>query len=842
MLDHAGRVTAWSDDARNWSGYAAADALGRHCGFLIAQAVPGTSAAALCGPDRDEREVTVTLSDGARREAHLTCRPLDLPGGTTSLLCELGEAAAPPRAEVRAAFADALLRTSPFGLGVIDNDLRYVVVNDALAEFNGIPVHEHIGRRIGEVVRAADDGAYERHLRAILETGEPLHNVLIATRTQGHRDRDRAWSVSFFRLTGRGGRVLGLGGLVVDVTQKETALLDASAVRQRLALVNEAGSKVGTTLVMAETARELAEFVVPEFADAASVEIREDFLVGGRLRSSDKPVSTMRLAVRSVLDADADGSLFTDPGSEHVHPVGSLTHQTLVRDHAWLGETPAGSASDGGTPADSRPPGSTTADRTPGGGPGSLVTVPLVARGRCLGLVRFARDARRDPLDDDDLKVAEELAARTALNLDNARMYEEERRIAVALQRDMLPSDHDITGRPGLEVAAHYWSTSRSAKVGGDWFDVIPLSGHRVALVVGDMMGHDIQAAAGMGQLRTAMHTLARLDLEPVDLLTRLDDIVQNSAAMQHATCVYAVYNTVTRQCAIVNAGHPPPVLRHRDGTTEILPVATGVPLGIGLGASEFENVELRLPQDGTLVLYTDGLIERRGQDIECGIETLRAALTRAAEPALPVQQVCDDLVAALSDDTGDDDLAVLMARTPAIPHHHCARWQLPPVAASVPRVRALVRAALRDWGLEPFLETAELMVSEIVTNAVRYARGDLDIQLARGETLVLEVADDDERLPHLTPIAPDDEHGRGLTLVDAIAGSWGARSIASGKVVWCELPLPPAESARDGELHTPVSHPAPGSERPSSASRPAPDPEPPSSVRESGGEPPAEG
>ncbi|MDI5970844.1 SpoIIE family protein phosphatase [Streptomyces sp. SL13] len=785
-LDHAGRISAWSADARSWFGHSSAEALGRHYDLLIAEAPPGAPAAALGAvASGDGRVMSVTLRDGSRRDALLTCSPLAEPGGTTGLLCQIGEMGRSPRSEVQSAFADALMRTSPFGLGVLDNELRYVMVNDALAEFNGMSVGDHLGSRVGEVVRAADGGEYEKHLRGVLETGEPLHNVVLATRSQGRRDRDKAWSVSFFRLTGREGQVLGLGGLIVDVTQKETALLDASAVRQRLALVNQAGSKVGTTLELAETARELTAFAVPEFADAASVEVREDFLGGGRFRSTDRPVSTVRLAGRSVLEDAADRALFADDRSEHLYPVGSRTHDTVRTGRPWLSDdvdaADLADLDDPGAPA--RPPGRN--------GLGSLITAPLLARGRCLGLVRFGRSSHRDPLDADDLKLAEELATRTALSLDNARMYEEERRIAVALQRDMLPGEHEITGRPGLEVASHYRSTSRSAKVGGDWFDVIPLSGHRVALVVGDMMGHDIQAAAGMGQLRTAMHTLARLDLEPVDLLTRLDDIVQNSPAMQHATCVYAVYNTVTRACGIVNAGHPPPVLRHRDGSTEIVAVDPGVPLGIGLGGTEFAVVDIELPEDSTLVLYTDGLIERRGEDIEVGIESLRSALGGPAPAGEALQELCDGLVTALVDLGGDDDLAVLMARAPSTPEHCWIRCKLPPEPRSVPLVRDLVRRTLHDWDLDALRDTVELLMSELVTNSVRHARGQVEIQMARGETLVVEVADDDERLPHLTRAADDDERGRGLTLVGDIAAQWGARSIDSGKVVWFELPLP---------------------------------------------------
>ena len=426
----------------------------------------------------------------------------------------------------------------------------------------------------------------------------------------------------------------------------------------------------------------------------------------------------------------------------------------------------------------------------PEGGLGSVVTAPLVARGRCLGLVTFGRSAARDPFDEDDRRVAEELTARTALNLDNARMYDDERRIALALQRNMLPGEKDIPLRPGLEIGYHYWSTSRSADVGGDWFDVIPLSGHRVALVVGDMMGHDIHAAAGMGRLRTAMHTLARLDLGPVDLLRRLDHIVETSPAMQHATCVYAVYDTVTRECGIASAGHPPPVLRRRDGSTETVPVRPGVPLGIGLGAPDFEVTELVLPEGGTLVLYTDGLIEQRGKDIDEGIGALESALAAPRPPELSVQQWCDDVVGEVAPWSAGDDLAVLMARATPMPGHRSARWSLPSEAVTAPRARSLMDRTLLGWGLHGLRETARLLANELVTNALRHGKGDVAIQVAKGGTLVVEVSDADERLPHRAELTSEGQWGRGLMLVDELAGKWGARSTNSGKVVWFELPL----------------------------------------------------
>ena len=533
-LDRAAHVTSWSPAAAARFGRPAAGVLGRHCRLIFADAalsaLAEASSRAASGEDYS-RIVPVTFRDGGQQDVLLTCSPLTTgrsrgePQGeeTTGLLCQLSdpvthggsaeerggeqEPGEGPRHGtsapngVPAAFMVAFLRTSPHGMGILDTELRYVVVNDVLAAFNGIPAEDHVGRSVSEIVRPADRGEYEKHLRRVLETGEPLHNVLISGRTEGHRDRDRVWSVSFFRLNSEDGRVLGLGGLIVDVTQQHPALLEASSVRQRLDLVNQAGSKVGTTLDMTETVRELTEFVVPGFADVATVEMRTDFLDGDAFPDPTEPVTTVLLAGRGAHDGPSGRPASAGSGSRVVRPVGSQAHRSLceglVRHEEHVEDEP-----------DLLPARALLG--FPEGGLGSVVTAPLVARGRCLGLVTFGRSAARDPLDEDDRRVAEELTARTALNLDNARMYDDERRIALALQRNMLPGEKDIPLRPGLEIGYHYWSTSRSADVGGDWFDVIPLSGHRVALVVGDMMGHDIHAAAGMGRLRTAMHTLAQ--------------------------------------------------------------------------------------------------------------------------------------------------------------------------------------------------------------------------------------------------------------------------------------------------------------------------------------------
>ncbi len=783
--DHTGRITAWSEQAATLFDRPAPEALGLKWDVLFGSDSCGQLDDALgrISQGQPYSEVLhVKASGGGLLHLALNCSPLIGASGETIMLCNISDMDLDRRAETQAAFMDELMRKSPFGLVMLDENLRYVLANDALGAINGVPAEAHIGRRVGEVVLTHDDGAYEQRLLETLRTGEPMHGMLVSGRTEGHRDTDRAWSVSLFRLAARDGQVLGLGGIVVDVTDKQTALLEASAARQRLALVNEASTRVGTTLEMPEIARELSMVAVPAFADLAVVKIRDDLFGDTVPEISSTPVRLLRLAGMDLMDNEASAELYRTHGDISREP-GSLLHECMRTRQARLlttidDEAIAALAQD-----------AEHARLIRESGLGSLIVAPFVARDRVLGVALFGRAASRTPMTAEDLKSGEELAARTATCLDNALAYSNERRIAVALQRSMLPEEGVIPQLSGLEIAHHYRPSSNAAQVGGDWFDVIPLSGHRIALVVGDVMGHDIHAAANMGQLRTAMRTLAQLDLEPVDLLARLDETVQKGTTMKYATCVYAVFNIVTRECSIVSAGHPPPLLRHADGTTEIIAVSPGVPLGVAIDDPEFAATDLVLPEDSTLVLYTDGLIEHRGEDIDTGIENLRAVLTADVDSA---RELCERVATELgSSSAAEDDLAVLMARVPSGADHGFAEWTLPPLPESVSKARSLIRQTLRVWDLPGLVDAATLLVSELVTNALRYATGDIELRLAKGGVLVCEVADGDVHVPRRRHSGPDEEGGRGLTVVSEYSRAWGTRPTSAGKVVWFELALP---------------------------------------------------
>ncbi|WP_424212018.1 SpoIIE family protein phosphatase [Streptomyces sp. BI20] len=425
------------------------------------------------------------------------------------------------------------------------------------------------------------------------------------------------------------------------------------------------------------------------------------------------------------------------------------------------------------------------------GGRRSLLA-PLRGRRRVIGAAVFLRNEERAEFDQDDLLVAAQLATHTALGIDKAVLYGREAYIADELQRTMLP---DSLPQPtGVRLASRYLPAAETARVGGDWYDAIPLPGSRVALVVGDVMGHSMTSAAIMGQLRTTAQTLAQLDLPPAEVLHHLDEQAQRLGSDRMATCLYAVYDPVSHRITIANAGHPPPVLLHLGGRAEVLRVPAGAPIGVG--GVDFEAVELDAPAGATLLLYTDGLVESRLRDVWTGIEHLRERLARTAQLTgldhpPPLEALCDEVLDMLGPGDRDDDIALLAARFDGIAPSDVAYWFLDPEETAPGRARRFARRALARWGLEELGDSLELLVSEVVTNAVRYAERPVTLRLLRTDVLRCEVGDDSPQLPRQRRARDTDEGGRGLFLVNRMARRWGATRLSSGKVVWFELTLP---------------------------------------------------
>ncbi|MFF8839731.1 SpoIIE family protein phosphatase [Streptomyces sp. NPDC015130] len=423
--------------------------------------------------------------------------------------------------------------------------------------------------------------------------------------------------------------------------------------------------------------------------------------------------------------------------------------------------------------------------------PGGLraVLAPLRGRRRVIGAAVFLRRPERAGFEPNDLLVAAQLATHTALGIDKAVLYGREAYIADELQRTMLP---DSLPQPtGVRLASRYLPAAETARVGGDWYDAIPLPGSRVALVVGDVMGHSMTSAAIMGQLRTTAQTLAGLDLPPQEVLHHLDEQAQRLGENRMATCMYAVYDPVSHRITVANAGHPPPILLHLGGRAEVLRVPPGAPIGVG--GVDFEAVELDAPAGATLLLYTDGLVESRLRDVWTGIEQLRERLAATAQltgpdHSPPLEALCDDVLDMLGPGDRDDDIALLAARFDGIAPSDVAYWFLEPEDAAPGRARRLARRALARWDLEELTDSVELLISEVVTNAVRYAERPVTLRLLRTDVLRCEVGDDSPQLPRQRRARDTDEGGRGLFLVNRLARRWGATRLSGGKVVWFEL------------------------------------------------------
>jgi hypothetical protein len=437
------------------------------------------------------------------------------------------------------------------------------------------------------------------------------------------------------------GQVLGALCYFRDITGQATSL------RQARALLERAGHQIGTTLDVHRTAAELADLAVPELADRTAVDLLDQVLQGENLpRTGPGTLRFRRVAVRDTTGAKVNFAV----GDLITAPLTSPPASAVWRGKPVLARNPAEIRRQA-----SYAPGN--AEALLARGVHTAMVVPLIARGVTLGVAPFSRAENPEPYDEADLRLASDLASRAAVHVDNARLYTREHHTAVTLQRSLLPQR--VPQVTGLQLAYRYEPASRTAEVGGDWFDVIPLKDGQVALVVGDVTGHSVHAAAIMGQLRTTTAALARLGCPPEEIMAQLSGVVAEHGAEAGATCLYAVYDPASRVCRLTSAGHLPPALRRPGGTTEFLDVPGGVMLGAG--PSRYPATDIDLPPGGVLALYTDGLVEHPGQDIATGMA--RLSRTLAASPARSLDQLCDGVLAGLGAGARDD-IALLLART----------------------------------------------------------------------------------------------------------------------------------------------------------------------------------
>ncbi|ULR48512.1 SpoIIE family protein phosphatase [Streptomyces deccanensis] len=772
VTDGDARVAYWSREAEDLLGYTSAEIVGRPLGDLV-----GADGATLRHRDGHLLDARVHLSPllGATQQQHFLVTTVPSPG--TGKLQDL--------------MWWMLEQQSP-SLSIYDRDARLLWANEATRRAVGFVQSEVRGRRLTEFLPGAAFEEAERRILRVGETGEPEYTELFVALPR--EPRAHAWAVDVFPLKDAHGRVHAVGLVSNDYSEQHHS-------RERMALLSEARTRIGASLDVTGTAQELVDVTVTvsRFADFVSVDLLQDVFRGALPRPGARtgPLTLRRAAQGGTRPLPPDAT--PGVGAVHTHPqsspvvrcqVAGRTVLASVRDPdivRWLAEDPA----------------QETYARA--FGTHSLLAVPVRARGVTLGAALFLRHAASpDPFGPDDLTVIEDLVAKVAVCLDNARRFTHERGIALALQRSLLPGRPTL--HPAVETASRYVPAGGDAGVGGDWFDVIPLPGARVGLVVGDVVGHGIRASATMGRLRTAVRTLADIDLAPDELLTHLDDIVTHSGLPQDAddaddtgdaspsqipgdigaTCLYAVYDPVTRTCSLARAGHPPPILVGPDEAAHVVDLPTGPPLG--LGSLPFEAAEFTLPENSVLALFTDGLIEGPHHDLDEGNRSLCRALAR---PQPSLEALCETVL-DIQHPEGGDDVALLLIRARALGPESLASWDLPSDPAIVAEARKRAGDRLTEWGLEEASFVTELVVSELVTNAIRYGTGPIRLRLIKDRTLTCEVSDGSSTSPHLRRARLSDEGGRGLLLVAQLTERWGTRYTPTGKTIWAEQVLHP--------------------------------------------------
>jgi PAS domain S-box-containing protein len=796
MLDARGVVTSWTRSAQALLAYPASEAVGIRLADLLAEPdarrVPDLVEA--CHQDGGwTGPLTALRKDG--HQVRIMARITSVQGGGRSRwLVLLSEPVHTPGRDIDRAVLEQMVSGSPMGFAIVDTELRFVWANAALEQFGGGSAHGRLGKRATDIQPHLGAESIEKQMRQVLATGDPVIGYEHIGRVRSDPYRESAFMMSFFRLEDDAGRPLGVYYTVFDITERHRT-------RRRLALLDRAGEHIGRSLDIERTAQELADVVVPEFADFVAVDLLEPVLRGDEPATA--PVAAtdgVRLRRAGLGQSPEDGDGLPPPGGTGgtggltAYPAGSPPVRCLATGlswrearldplvHEWARNVLAGRQSTVTQP-----------------GSHSAMIVPLRARGTTLGVTTFFRGKHHGRFDEEDLRLAEDLVARAAVCVDNARRYTRERNAALVLQRSLLP--HRLPEQDAVEVAACYRPADELTGLGGDWYDLVPLSGARVALVVGEVPGHGITAAAAMGRLRTAVRTLAALDLPPEEVLAHLDDLVARSAHEEGlemysaggdnlmaigSGCVYVVYDPSDGRCTMAAAGHPAPVVVAPDGAVTLVRLPQGPPLGAG--GPPFESVELAVEEGSTLLLHTDGLLAHGiAWSVDADQDRLRRALERSDAP---LALRCRNLVDALVPTRPHDDVALLMARTRRLGDGQVAAWDLPADPAVVADARRRAARQLDRWNLDELVFTTELVVSELVTNAIRYSEGPIRLRLIRERTLVCEVFDSGATAPHMRHPRTTDEGGRGLLLVSQVTQRWGTRFVPDGKIIWAEQPL----------------------------------------------------
>ncbi|MGW4516345.1 SpoIIE family protein phosphatase [Streptomyces sp. NPDC004393] len=796
LLDDRGTVVGWTQAAEQVVGHSAGQVVGRTADLVLPYFVDAPTTAAFVERCRARNgwpgTTEVLHRDGRVLDVSLRISMLRGQDGAVQWLASLADPAALPRETVGESVRGPLLTRVPIGISVRDPQLRCIWSNDTMETHDGIPRDRRLGRRLTDAHPDAKAEVLEAVMRQVLQSGTTkVHEYRTWLPTS--LGREHPFAVSFQCLQGADGQAVGVCVISSDVVESQRT-------RECLAVLGEAGARLGSTLDVMQASQELADLAVPRLADYVAVDLEQSISFGegppARIGVAGKRLPGLRRAGLASIRNGVPESPWMRGEVVVVPPLSPLS--AVLRAGTSRLEPVLGTGSGGWI--ETVPELARRARET---GMHSIMLVPIRARRTLLGVAVFVRTTNPVPFHETDLLLAEELVGRAAQSLDNARRYTRKHTAALTLQRNLLP--RRLMGGTAVEVASRYLPADADHCVGGDWFDVIPLSGARVALVVGDVVGHGLHAAATMGRLRTAVHTLAHLELPPDELLTQLDDTVQRLAeedcdlpeqipAVAGATCLYAVYDPATRRCTMASAGHPPPAIIDPQGRVTYPDLPAAAPLGVGLG-DPCESVELELAEGSVLAMYTDGLIETRDHDIEEGMHRLGAAL---AQPGGSLEGLCDLATATLPDQDPYDDVTLLLVRTRSLSPGQMASWTLPDDASVVRSARDLAERQLAEWGLEGLQDATKLIVSELVTNAVRHGTGPIGLRLIRHRVLTCEVSDTAVQGPHPHRAGPTDEEGRGLFLVAKTARRWGFRAVPDGKVVWAEqdLPRPPVPRA----------------------------------------------
>ncbi|GGN20012.1 hypothetical protein GCM10011578_050210 [Streptomyces fuscichromogenes] len=775
LLDGAGIVRRWSRGAVRLLGRRAEEICGQPVSTLFVDPTQWSRTEPPSDSARGPRGRSA-LRHRSGQTVEVTVDTARLDGSSEVLLLVTPVSSAAER-EDGLSFLRALLAQDHIGVAIHDTELNVVRTNVSSGMLGGRPLGED--GRLREAFFPEDVEKAEALLCGVLATGTPVIAEEQRMRAPDGTDWERSLSVSAFRVEDGRGVPTGVAVMFTDVTEQRRA-------RRRTEMSHAASVRIGGSLDVTRTAQALADVLVPALGDMASVDIADAVVEGKepmRVLDPCAELGLRRVAVASVGPWPADVITVGCPVPRFpdVPEVRMATMDGITVVHTSRQDL----LDIAGDPELIQ---STVPEKGH-----SVVGSPLFARGRLLGFVTLLRAERPEPFEQEDADLVFDIASRAALSVDNARRYTREHRAAVALQQRLLP--RTATRTTAAETVGSYVPAGGGADIGGDWFDAIPLPSLRVAFVVGDVTGHGLSAAATMGRLRTAIRTLADLELEPGELLIHLDDLVQQLADEADpeerdtigATCLYALYDPIDCGCSLASAGHPPPLVIEPGGTALPVQVSPGPPLGIG--SMPFDITTVRLKPGSTLALYTDGLVDQGPGGADQGIRELTDALAEACRGNRPLGETSCTVMAGASRPSPRDDMALLLARTRRLLAADIAAWDFPDDPAAVAEARSAVAARLDSWGLDELTFTTELIVSELVTNAIRYARGAVGLRLFHDDaTLVCEVSDSSSTQPRLRRAQVQDEGGRGLYLVAQPSKRWGSRYHHRGKTIYLSV------------------------------------------------------